>query len=172
MKPVVLILLCMLFFLSVESQEITLEITNCNVIPMTSNKVLSHRTILISNDKILRILPTEQWVNKSKVPTIDATGKYIIPALSEMHIHFNEYTNWMFAMLLSYGVTTIRVMAGNDAVLKWRDSINRNLKIAPDIHTASQLIDGNPPTWGNLHDGPVITNPDSVEEVITEQIKK
>ena len=143
MKPIVLIPLCLLSFSSIESQEITLAITNCNVIPMTSNKVLRHQTILISNDKILKILPTAHWVNRSNVTSIDGTGKYVIPALSEMHIHVNEYSNWMFAMLLSYGVTTIRVMAGNEAVLKWRDSINSNLKIAPDIHSASQVIDGN-----------------------------
>jgi hypothetical protein len=172
MKSIVLIPLCLLSFSSVESQEITLAITNCNVIPMRSNKVLRHQTILISNDKIFKILPTTQWANRSNVPSIDGTGKYIIPALSEMHIHVNEYNNWMFAMLLSYGVTTIRVMAGNEAVLKWRDSVNSNLKIAPDIHSASQVIDGNPPTWGNLQDGPVVSNADSVEEVITEQLRK
>lgn len=164
--------LLLLSFSYVKSQEATLAITNCNVITMKSDKVLHHKTILISNDKILKIVPATQWSNKENITTINGSGKYIIPALAEMHIHANEYSNWIFDMLLSYGVTTIRVMAGNEAVLKWRDSVNNNLKIAPDIHVASQLIDGNPPYWGKLHDGPIITNVDSVDYVINEQIRK
>ena len=172
MKILVSITVFLLLFSFTKSQEITLAITNCNVITMTSDKVLWHQTILISKSKIFKILPAAQWVDKSGVPVVDGTGKYVIPALSEMHIHVNEYGNWMFDMLLFYGVTTIRVMAGNDAVLKWRDSINNNLKIAPDIHVASQVIDGYPPYWGKLHNGPVVTNADSVEQVVTEQLRR
>lgn len=172
MKTLVSTCLFLVSFFFAKTQEITLAITDCNVITMTSDKVLYHQTILISNDKILKILPASQWVNKNNITSIDGTGKYIIPALSEMHIHVNQYSNWVFPLLLSYGVTTIRVMSGNDAVLKWRDSVNNNLKIAPDIHSASQLIDGNPPFWGNLHDGPVVQNADSVDQIITDQTRK
>ena len=153
------------------SQQITLAITNCTVIPMTSPNILAHQTILISNQRIEKILPSAQWKNNG-VPVIDGTGKFVIPALTDMHIHANQYSNWMFDMFLSYGVTTVRIMAGNTAVLKWRDSINNNLKTAPDLHVASQVIDGNPPYWGNLHDGPVVTDVDSVEQIINEQINK
>lgn len=166
--------LCLLSIVSLPSisQEITLAITNCNVITMKSDKVLYRQTILISNDKIARIVPASQWVNRTNASTIDGTGKYVIPSLADMHIHVNQYSNWVFKMLLSYGVTTIRVMAGNEAVLKWRDSINNNFKIAPDIHAASQVIDGNPPYWGNLHEGPVVQDADSVEYIVTDQLKK
>lgn len=172
MKKIVSTCLLLLIFFRVNSQVVTLAITNCHVITMQSDRVLYHQTILISNDKILRILPSTQWVNNQNIKTIDGTGKYVIPALADMHIHINEYSQWVFDMLLSYGVTTIRVMSGNEASLKWRDSVNNNLKIAPDIHVASELIDGKPPYWGNLHNGPVLVNVDSVEDVITDQIKK
>jgi len=172
MKPLVYCTLFLFWFTSARSQEPTLAITNCSVIPMTSDIVLDHQTILISKDRILEVLPAAQWVNQSGIPIIDGTGKYVIPALSEMHIHANEYSNWMFDMFLSYGITTVRVMAGNEAVLKWRDSINNHLKIAPDIHVASQVIDGNPPYWGKLHDGPILTDADSVEQIVSGQLSK
>ncbi|HJS53608.1 MAG TPA: amidohydrolase family protein [Chitinophagaceae bacterium] len=172
MKRASSICLLLVFSFSVKSQEITLAITDCNVITMKSDKVLYHQTILISNEKILKIVPATQLTNKQNVKTIDGTGKYIIPGLADMHIHVNQYSNWVFTLLLSYGVTTIRVMSGNEAVLKWRDSVNNNLKIAPDIHSASQLIDGNPPYWGNLHDGLVVQNADSVEQIIVDQTSK
>jgi len=46
------------------------------------------------------------------------------------------------------------------------------LKIAPDIHVASQVMDGYPPFWGNLHNGPILLKVDSVEPVVIDQIKK
>lgn len=172
MKPVISLYLLLLAFSGTQSQAITLAITDCNVITMKSNTVLRHRTILISGDKIVTVVPAAAWVNKDNVATIEGSGRYVMPALAEMHIHVNEYSNWVFDLLLAYGVTTIRVMAGSEAVLKWRDSVNRDVKIAPEIHVASELIDGNPPLWGDLHNGPVVTDADSVEYIIGNQMAK
>jgi len=123
MKQIVSTCLFLLVSLCVKSQAVTLAITDCNVITMQSNIVLHHQTILISNDNVLRILPSTQWANSQNIRTVDGSGKYVVPSLADMHIHVNEYSNWVFDILLSYGVTTIRVMAGNEASLKWRDSV-------------------------------------------------
>jgi hypothetical protein len=172
MKRIVLGAWLCSFVPAVRSQEITLAITNCNVISMTSNKVLYHQTILIADAKIVDVVPAKQWSKKQGIQMIDGSGKYVLPALTDMHIHINQYMGWIFRPLLHYGVTTVRVMAGNEAVLKWKDSVKRNLKLAPDLHVASQVIDGNPPFWGNLHDGPVVEQPDSVEQIINDQISQ
>lgn len=166
--------ICLLLFAfpSKKANNITLAITDCNVITMTSNKVLKHRTILVADDKIVDILPASQWRNTDNIKTIDGRGRYVMPALGDMHIHVNQYSNWVFPLLLSHGVTTIRVMSGSDMVLKWRDSVNSNHKLAPDIHCASQLLDGDPPFWGNLHEGPIVRNTDSVEQIVLDQINK
>ena len=156
----------------VQAQEVTQAIINCNVITMKNDQVLQHQTILIANDKILKILPASQWINDQRIAVIDGSNRYVMPGLCDMHIHVNMYSNWIFDLLLSYGITTIRVMAGSEAVLQWRDSVKANLKLAPDMHVASQLIDGNPPLWGTMHEGPILQNPDSVEQTINDQISK
>lgn len=172
MKKLISFCLLSIFLVSIKAQKIDLAITNCDVITMKSDKVLYHQTILISDDKILKIIPASSWVNKQNVETIDGSNKYVIPALTDMHVHVNQYTSWVFKLYLQYGITTIRVMAGNDAALKWRDSVNNNLKIAPDLHVASELIDGNPPFWGTMIDEQVVEDADSVEQIINYQIKK
>jgi len=151
-----------------------MAITHCNVITMKSDKVLHNQTVLLSHERISAILPSEKWNNSqnNNLTFIDAQGKYLLPALTEMHTHGSGYSKWVFNLFFYYGVTTIRFMAGNEALLAWRDSINRNLMIAPDIHIASKLIDGNPPIWGQLHDGPVITQADSAELVVLDQMKQ
>lgn len=172
MKPF-LFLGCLLFAYPRQKPNIlTLAITDCSVITMTSDRLLEHQTILINKDKIVEILPANRWRNEENITTIDGRGRYVMPALADMHIHVNQYSNWVFPLLLSHGVTTIRVMSGSDAVLRWRDSVKNNLKLAPEIYSASQLIDGENPFWGNMHDGPIITDVDSVEFVIKEQMKK
>ncbi|MBL7697812.1 MAG: amidohydrolase family protein [Chitinophagaceae bacterium] len=164
---------CVLFLYTPQKfADITLAITGCNVITMNSEGVLKNQTILISQDKIVAILPADQWGNKQDIETIDGRGRYVIPALTDMHIHVNKYSDWMFPLLLLYGVTTIRVMGGSEAVLNWRDSVNNDLKLAPEIHCASQVIDGQPPFWGDLHEGPILTEVDSVAQVINAQLTK
>lgn len=150
----------------------TLAITNCSVITMKSPKVLKNQTILISGNSISDIVSADKWENVDNVPIIDGTGKYVMPGLTDMHMHINQYSNWVFPILLSYGVTTVRIMAGNEAALAWRDSIRLDLKVAPDLYVASEVFDGRPPYWGSLHEGPVIQDADSVDFHIENQMRK
>jgi imidazolonepropionase-like amidohydrolase len=78
-KTILLFLLLLISSLVSESQEISLAITNCNVISMKSEKVLYHKTILISNDKILKIIPAGSWKNNGNIKAIDGSGKFVIP---------------------------------------------------------------------------------------------
>ncbi len=172
MKFSILLFSVLVSLFELQAQEITLAITNCNVITMKSEKVLPNQTILIAKDKVFKVLPDNRWKNIDNIKVIDAKGNYVMPALAEMHTHGNAYSRWVFDIFLSYGITTIRFMAGNEALLAWRDSINNNLMLAPDIHVAGKLIDGAPPVWGKLHDGPVVTQIDSVEQIVNEQMKQ
>lgn len=174
MKRKLLTVLALLFFISGFSQKMDLVLTNCNVITMKSNTILKNRTILIKGNKIHKIIKSNQWKNNSNVPTIDCTDKFVIPSLVDMHIHSNAYIDtYSFPMFLKYGITTLRVMAGNDAILKKRDSIKAKLLTGlPDIYVASELIDGNPPSFGADHFGPIVTEKDQIIPIIEQQISK
>ena len=140
---------------------------------MKNDKPVHNQTVLISNDKISVILPSDKWeYSNSMITIIDAQGKYQLPASAEMHTHGNDYSRWVFNLFLYYGNTTIRFMDGNEALLEWRDCMCQHQMLSPDISVAAKLIDGNLPVWGKLQDGPVITQPDSAELVVLDQMKQ
>lgn len=153
-----------------KDHNITLAITNAMLITMNDEEVLENYTILISDNKIKRILPASQWKNNNTIKTIDATGKFVIPALTDMHVHHVPNNENILPMFLSYGVTTLRYMAGSENLLNFRDSIYQYQLNLPDIFIASQLIDGDPPVWGEQHNGPILTDVNNVENVIDSQI--
>jgi hypothetical protein len=150
--------------------EITLAIENATVITMNGEEVLEGYTLLISGETIIDIIPAKQWKTRHNLETIDATGKFIIPALTDMHVHYVPANDNILPLFLSYGVTSLRFMAGNVDLLHLRDSIQQNQILLPDFYIASQLIDGDPPAWGEQHNGPIVTEVNKVEEVIDEQM--
>lgn len=90
-----------------------IAIEHVNVIPMNKEKVLPDRTVIIK-DGIIRKIGKSGSVNiPYNAVTVDATGKYLIPGLSDMHTHLqNSGPNAETQLLLmsSFGITTIRNM--------------------------------------------------------------
>jgi len=77
---------------------------------------------------------------------IDVKGRYIIPGLIDMHVH---YEDWMGKLFLANGVTTVKD-TGNDPdwITKERDRINRSSDIvAPRIIACGPVIDSTDPIW-------------------------
>jgi imidazolonepropionase-like amidohydrolase len=63
-------------------------ISNVNLVDVKTGKVIPGQSVLINNDKIEQV----SAANKIKVPagvqTIDGTGKYLMPGMTDAHIHF------------------------------------------------------------------------------------
>jgi imidazolonepropionase-like amidohydrolase len=78
---------------------------------------------------------------------VDASGKYLIPGLWDMHTHV--YGNGPGALLLyaANGVTSIRDMGADDfaRVRAWRDSIAAGQRIGPRMKIASPVVEN--PRW-------------------------
>src|SRR5678815_5315722 len=91
----------------------------------------------------------------SHVTVIDGRGKYLIPGLWDMHVHFrggdellkeNEATLPLF---VSLGITGVREMGGDivSTVLRWRQEIAAGRRIGPRIVTSGPKLDGPKPVW-------------------------
>lgn len=77
---------------------------------------------------------------------IRAQGKFIIPGLIDMHVHYEE---WMGKLFIANGVTTIKD-TGNDPdwITKERDRINHSPSLAaPRIIACGPVIDGSDAIW-------------------------
>ena len=147
MKRIFLILILALFSFVVMSAQ-TVAFTNVNVIPMDKERVLRNQTVLVKNGII------EKIGEKVKIPkgaqVIDASGKYLIPGLIDMHTHLlsdgDDYPDSIaedeLRVMVANGVTTARFMIGTPEQLVLRARSAKGEIVAPTIYSASPHLTG------------------------------
>jgi imidazolonepropionase-like amidohydrolase len=109
---------------------------------------MPNATVIIVNGRISQIGPS----NKTRAPRnsqlIDATGKFLIPGLWDMHVHLagvSANPAWskeiVLPLYISSGVTGVRDM-GSDlkTVLQWRKEISEGTLAGPRIITSGPMI--------------------------------
>ena len=131
----------------VKTERIT-AFQNVGLIPMTSEKVVSGQTVLVKNDRIVEIGKS----GKVKIPegafVIDGTGKFLMPGLADMHVHFGWMRGWDVPdanLYLANGVTTVRDLTQGGSVgsiKRWCDDFNTKKRLGPTIYNAWTI-------WGN-----------------------
>ncbi|HEY0478160.1 MAG TPA: amidohydrolase family protein [Kofleriaceae bacterium] len=139
-------------------------ITDVSVVPMTSDGVLAHHTVVIRGDRIAAVAPSASVALPRGVTVIDGAGKWLMPGLADMHVH--TWYDDDLTLFVAAGVTTIRNMWGVPQHLTWRSQIARGERLGPTIVTAGALIDGAPPDWpGSV----VLASADGAESLVAAQ---
>src|SRR5208282_3784384 len=74
---------------------------------------------------------------------VNATGKFLIPGLWDMHGHLTDATDSAFPLLIMNGFTGVRDMGGDlDQIDRWRAEIQQGKRIGPHIIRAGPFVDG------------------------------
>ena len=120
-----------------ELQKDSYLITNVNIVPMTSDTVLTNKMILIEEGRISAI---QDNIDNQNYDLIDAEGKYLLPGLSDMHVHV--WDNFELGLYLSYGVTNIRNLWGMPMHLRMKKAIEEDQLIGPTFFTAGPKLTG------------------------------
>jgi imidazolonepropionase-like amidohydrolase len=102
-------------------------------------------TVVIIGNRISEIDATSQIADPQNSQIIDATGKFLIPGLWDMHVHPDDEQD--LALFIANGVTGIRIMWGSAANFGWRKDREAGKLLAPYMEIASPLIDGPKPFW-------------------------
>jgi len=141
-----------------------IAITDVSVVPMSSDGVLAHHTVVVRGDRIVAVAPSAAVRLPDGITVVDGKGKWLMPGLADMHVH-----TWYeddLTMFLAAGVTTVRNMWGVPQHLAWRSQIARGQRLGPTIITAGGLIDGDPPEWpGSI----VLSDPADADRLVTAQ---
>lgn len=116
--------------------------TNVNVVPMTSNRVDKGQTVIVSAGRIAGIGPSASVAIPPEAQIIDGNGKYLAPGLADMHAH--PMTVADLDAYLASGVTLIRAMWGEPAVLHLREAVAAGDVAGPRIFTGGRIVDGEP----------------------------
>lgn len=118
-------------------------IVDVAVIPMTRDTILPNRTVLVRGGRIERIGRAEEVAVPASARRIDGTGRYLLPAFADMHVHL--WRDAEVLMLLSAGVTLVRNMAGSPYQLELRRRIEAGELLGPEIYTTGPIMYGEGP---------------------------
>ena len=128
--------LVLLLFFAVASFGQTVAFVDVNVIPMDKERVLRNQTVIVRDGVIAEIGDARRVKPPSGAQRIDGAGKFLIPGLTDMHVHLftdDEFPDALaedeFKIMIAYGVTTIRLDDRNARATRassqercWRDS--------------------------------------------------
>jgi imidazolonepropionase-like amidohydrolase len=121
--------------------------THATLIDMTGAAARPDMTVVIEGDRIIEIGKG----GKVKLPkgalVYDATGKFLIPGLWDMHVHGWD-KNIFFPLFIANGVTGVRDMFGPLPLIKqWRKEMEEGTTLGPRIVAAGPIVDGPKPIW-------------------------
>ena len=112
-----------------------------SVIPMDTERMLPHQTVLVRDGKIAEVGPAKSVRLPLGAMRIDGRGKFLLPGLADMHTHVDRAE--MLPLFLAAGVTTVLNMglASPQFITQTRDDIVKGKIAGPRIFAAF-MIDG------------------------------
>ena len=173
MKKVLLFLLAWLLPVGLFAQrgnnnsQKALVFTNVTVIDATGAPAKPDMTVVIKGGRIAALGKTAKLHVPENARVVDATGKFLIPGLWDMHIHPLDEKDYL-ALFTANGVTGVRVMRGEPLHHKWRQEISAGKLIGPRMVISSPVIDGP----DSLHSGSVIVSSEDEARQVVRKVKK
>ena len=124
------------------------------------------RTVLVEEGRITAVIPTDSLDLPASTESIDARGRYLMPALWDMHTHVLAVSPLLeLPLYLSYGVTNVRDMlscpAEGDPFIscpedkrRWTDEAERGLRVGPRVVSTASFMANGPTMRERLPDAP------------------
>lgn len=122
--------------------------TSVSVLPMDREAVLADQTVVIRDGRIAEIGPTARVRVPDGAMRIDGRGRYLMPALAEMHAHVpggsapDAQVERVLLLYAANGIGTIRGMLGHPRHLALRERIAKGQIWAPQLYTSGPSFSG------------------------------
>lgn len=142
----------------------TVAFVHANVVPMDSERILADHAVVVADGRIVALGPTATVKVPKGARRIDARGRFLLPALSDMHVHVEgeswnallspaaiaasqgvSFEDYLFPYVAN-GVTTVQVLSGTHELLPVRGQIANGELLAPRLILA-RMIDGPDKAW-------------------------
>jgi imidazolonepropionase-like amidohydrolase len=125
-----------------QTRSKSIVFTHAMVIDATGADAQSDMVVIVTGETITEIgkFGKIEFPNNSQV--IDATGKFLIPGLWDMHVHLTKTGENTLPLFIANGVTSVRDMGGDYVeVLKWREEAADGTRLAPRVKTPGALLE-------------------------------
>lgn len=139
-----------------------LLLLHARIIDVRTGTVRADQALAVRGDTIVAIGPTAALQRAPAVRTVDVGGRYVVPALWDMHMHFGggdsliAENRLLLPLFVANGIAAVRDAAGDlsSTVLAWRDSVARGTLAGPTIFTSGPKLEGINSIWpGDLEVG-------------------
>jgi len=125
-------------------------ITNVNIIDVLNDSIITNKSIVVENNRITLISPSDSILNLSNYEIIDGNKKYAMAGLWDMHSHLalQVAPQTVMPLHIANGVTNIRDMQGVVSINKerrlWREQIESGNLLGPRlIGFADEIVGDN-----------------------------
>ncbi|HZX81335.1 MAG TPA: amidohydrolase family protein [Lysobacter sp.] len=130
-------------------------VRDVTLIDVVDGKRHAHRDIALRDGRIVAITDSAAKIDRSARRIVDGRGKYAIPGLWDMHVHFGggekliEENRALLPLYVAHGITAVRDAAGDlsPSVFRWRDAIAAGREAGPTIFTSGPKIEGRNSIW-------------------------
>ena len=124
-----------------------LVFTHVTIIDVTGAPVKSDMTVVIDGNRISELGPDTKVRVPNGAHVVDATGKFLIPGLWDMHVHWFRYDKAFLQLFPINGVTGVRIMWGAPIHFAWRKEVEDGTLLGPRMAIAGNILDGPKPIW-------------------------
>ncbi|MCP4647922.1 MAG: amidohydrolase family protein, partial [bacterium] len=135
-----------------------------NILPMDQERILEDYSLVVRDGKIVALGPASSIKYPGNAKVVDASGKFLIPALSDMHVHLEgdawnimyppgegytsdelNYEDILFPYIAN-GITMVQVMSAFPEHIALRELIQNHEILGPRL-VLSRMIDGAGKAW-------------------------
>ncbi len=128
-----------------------LVFTHVTVIDTVRGTLNSDATVVVAGNRIIAVGRTGRVRVPENAQLVDATGKFLIPGLWDMHFHTpvddKQGREIFLPLALANGVTGVRNTFGSESILKLRAEISSGQLLGPRTIAGSPVVDGPMPMW-------------------------
>jgi len=137
------------------AERVDLLIRHANVIDVQTGKIARDQVVAVRGQDVVAVAADKAASGYVAARTVDATGKFVMPGLWDMHVHFGggpeliQENKDLLPLYLAYGITSVRDCAGDlaEEVLAWRDQIRSGALLGPTLYTSGPKLEGLKPIW-------------------------
>lgn len=115
--------------ISTETRQTKTAFTNVTIVDVQDGENIPHQSVIMQNGYITEIGLTSNIRLDKNTTVIDATGKYVIPGLWDMHVHLEFAGKDVLPYFVANGVTGVRDMGTNsfDTLNGWRTEVKKEI---------------------------------------------
>jgi imidazolonepropionase-like amidohydrolase len=146
---------------------------NVAIVSVLDERIHRGRTVLIRDGRIERVGPAGRVPLPEGTRRVDATGKFLVPGLIDMHVHLlsdgalpDSLAPDELMILVANGITTARLMIGTPEHLALRRSVAAGEIVGPSLAVGSPQLSGR--SFGDPFNGRVVTTEAAAREAVRE----